>query len=101
MDSERAARRAGWRLMYEATRPQRWWVVSGVAAGFVWTVAKVTVPLLAAAAIDQGMSKGDSSTTIMFVSLMVAVGVVQAVCTGWRRYSAFRIALRTTLANAQ
>jgi ATP-binding cassette, subfamily B, bacterial len=95
VDSERAARRAGWRLMYEATRPQRWWVVSGVAAGFLWTVAKVTVPLLAAAAIDQGMSKGDSATTITFVAAMIAVGVVQAVCTGWRRYSAFRIALRT------
>ena len=31
----------------------------------------------------------------MYARLMVAVGVVQAVCTGLRRYAAFRIALRT------
>ncbi|MGZ8762328.1 MAG: ABC transporter ATP-binding protein [Acidimicrobiia bacterium] len=94
MDSERAARRAGWRLMYEAIRPQRPWVISGVAAGFLWTAAKVAVPLLAAAAINQGMVKGDTGATVRFVLLMLAVGVVQAVCTGLRRYSAFRIALR-------
>jgi ATP-binding cassette subfamily B protein len=80
--------------MFEATRPQRWWVVSGVVAGFLWTAAKVTVPLLAAAAINEGMIEGDTGTTLTFVALMLAVGVVQAVCTGWRRYSAFRIALR-------
>ncbi|MGZ8752337.1 MAG: ABC transporter ATP-binding protein [Acidimicrobiia bacterium] len=94
MDSDRAARRAGWRLMYEAIRPQRPWVISGVAAGFLWTAAKVAVPLLAAAAINQGMVKGDTGATVRFVLLMLAVGVVQAVCTGLRRYSAFRIALR-------
>lgn len=80
--------------MYEAIRPQRPWVISGVAAGFLWTAAKVAVPLLAAAAINQGMVKGDTGATVRFVLLMLAVGVVQAVCTGLRRYSAFRIALR-------
>jgi len=80
--------------MYGAIRPQRPWVISGVAAGFMWTAAKVAVPLLAAAAINQGMVKGDSGATVTFVLLMLAVGVVQAICTGLRRYSAFRIALR-------
>lgn len=80
--------------MYGAIRPQRPWVVSGVAAGFMWTAAKVAIPLLAAAAINQGMVKGDSGATVTFVLLMLAVGVVQAICTGLRRYSAFRIALR-------
>ncbi|HZJ26021.1 MAG TPA: ABC transporter ATP-binding protein [Acidimicrobiia bacterium] len=94
MDSERTARRAGWALMFGATRTQWWWVVSGIAAGFLWTTAKITVPLLAAAAINEGMIAGETGTTIRFVGLMIAVGVVQAFCTGWRRYSAFRIALR-------
>ena len=80
--------------MYEAIRPQRSWVFSGVAAGFLWTAAKVAVPLLAAAAINQGMVKGDTGATVRFVLIMLAVGVVQAICTGLRRYSAFRIALR-------
>lgn len=94
MDSERAARRAGWGLMFEATSPQRWWVAGGIAAGFLWTAAKVTVPLLAAAAINLGMEKGRNDVTLRFVGLMLVVGVVQALCTGCRRYSAFRIALR-------
>jgi ATP-binding cassette subfamily B protein len=80
--------------MYGAIRPQRPWVISGVAAGFLWTTAKVAVPLLAAAAINQGMVRGDTGATVTFVLIMLAVGVVQAVCTGLRRYSAFRIALR-------
>jgi ATP-binding cassette, subfamily B, bacterial len=93
--SEKDARQAGWRLMLEAVRPQRGWVVSGVLAGVVWTAAKVTVPLLAAAAIDEGILKGDTGLTLTLVLVMGAVGVVQAVCTGARRYCAFRIALRT------
>ena len=51
-------------------------------AGFLWTAAKLTVPLLAAAAIDDGMRKGDAAATVRFVLIMLAVGVVQAVCTG-------------------
>ncbi len=94
-DSERAARRAGWRLMGSAIRPQRWWVVGGVAAGIVWTVAKLAVPLLAAAAIDDGMRQGDGGKVLTITLVMIGVGVVQAVCTGLRRYTAFRIALRT------
>ena len=94
-DADRALRRAGWRLILQTIRPQRAWVVSGVAAGIVWTAAKLTVPLIAAAAIDDGMRAGDQSKVIRLTILMVLVGVVQALSTGFRRYSAFRIALRT------
>ena len=93
--AEKEARRAGWRLMGSAIRPQKWWVAGGIGAGVVWTLAKLTVPLLAAAAIDGGMRKGDSSRVITLTIAMVLVGVVQAIATGLRRYSAFRIALRT------
>ncbi len=75
-------------------RPQKWWIVQGVLAGVVWTAARITIPLLAAAAIDQGILEGDQGVVVRFAVLMVIVGVVQAVCTGLRRYSAFRIALR-------
>ena len=81
--------------MGSAIRPQRWWVAGGIGAGVIWTVAKLTVPLLAAAAIDQGIRKGDTGTVVTLTLVMVAVGVVQAVATGLRRYAAFRIALRT------
>ncbi|MGZ4802779.1 MAG: ABC transporter transmembrane domain-containing protein, partial [Acidimicrobiia bacterium] len=93
--AEKEARRAGWRLMGSAIRPQRWWVAGGIGAGLVWTLAKLTVPLLAAAAIDDGMRQGDSGQVVALTIAMVLVGVVQAVATGLRRYAAFRIALRT------
>jgi ATP-binding cassette subfamily B protein len=94
-DADRTLRRAGWRLILHTIRPQRAWVVSGVAAGIVWTAAKLVVPLIAAAAIDDGMRVGDQGKVIRLTVLMVLVGVVQALATGFRRYSAFRIALRT------
>ncbi len=94
-DSDKARRRDGWRLMGSAIRPQRSWVIGGVLAGIMWTAAKLTIPLLAAAAIDDGMRAGDQGKVIRLTMIMVAVGIVQAVCTGLRRYAAFRIALRT------
>ncbi len=81
--------------MRSAVAPQRAWVVGGVAAGVVWTAAKLTIPLLAAAAIDDGMRAGDQGKVIRLTVFMVLIGIVQALCTGMRRYAAFRIALRT------
>ena len=95
IDPERDARRAGWRLMREAVQPQRSWLVLGIAAGVFWTAAKVTVPLLAAAAIDHGILPANGALILQFSLLIVGVGVVQAISTALRRYSAFRIALRT------
>jgi ATP-binding cassette subfamily B protein len=81
--------------MATAVRPHRRWVIAGIGAGLGWTAAKLTVPLLAAAAIDDGMRAGDGGKVALLTVLMVLVGVVQAVCTGLRRYLAFRTSLRT------
>ena len=81
--------------MRSSIATQRSWVVGGVAAGVIWTAAKLTIPLLAAAAIDDGMRHGDQGKVIRLTLVMVAVGIVQAICTGLRRFAAFRIALRT------
>jgi ATP-binding cassette subfamily B protein len=94
LDRERELRRAGWRLIRGALRSQVRWVVSGVAAGLLWTGAKVCVPLLAAAAIDQGIIPGDTEAIVVFSVLIVLVGAVQAFGTGARRYAAFRISYR-------
>ena len=45
--------------MRSSVGTQRGWIVGGVAAGVIWTGAKLTIPLLAAAAIDDGMRSGD------------------------------------------
>jgi ATP-binding cassette subfamily B protein len=94
LDRERELRRAGWRLIRGALRSQRRWVASGVLAGVLWTGAKITIPLLAAAAIDQGILPGDSGAIVLYAVLIVLVGVLQAIGTGGRRYAAFRISYR-------
>ena len=95
MDHEREARKAGWRLMRGALRSQTRWIVAGVVAGAVWTAAKVAIPLLAANAIDDGILPGDSQVIVMYVVIMLGIGVFQALGSGLRRYTAFRIAYRT------
>jgi ATP-binding cassette subfamily B protein len=95
MDRERELRHEGWRLMRSSIAPQRVWVVVGVLAGLMWTLAKITVPLLAAAAIDDGIIPGDGDKIARYAALIVAVGAFQAVGTGLRRYAAFRISYRT------
>jgi ATP-binding cassette subfamily B protein len=80
--------------MLDALRTQRRWVIGGVAAGVLWTAAKISVPLLAAAAIDQGIIPGDTEAILVYSLLIVVVGAFQAVGTGGRRYAAFRISYR-------
>jgi ATP-binding cassette subfamily B protein len=73
---------------------QRRWVAAGTVAGLIWTVAKIVIPLLAAAAIDQGMTKGDTGAIVKFAVLIVVFGALQAFGTGLRRYAAFRLSYR-------
>jgi ATP-binding cassette subfamily B protein len=94
LDREKELRRAGWRLMASAVRPQRGWVIAGVLAGAVWTAAKLAIPYFAAQAIDAGIIPGDSGTITKYAVLILLVGAFQAVGTGLRRYSAFRISYR-------
>jgi ATP-binding cassette, subfamily B, bacterial len=95
VDRERETRRAGWRLLRGALRSQRAWLGLGVLAGTSWTAAKITVPLLAAGAIDNGIIPGDSGAIVAYALVIVGVGVVQGLSSGFRRYCAFRMAYRT------
>jgi ATP-binding cassette, subfamily B, bacterial len=95
VDRERETRRAGWRLLRGALGSQRAWLGLGVLAGMSWTAAKITVPLLAAGAIDNGIIPGDTGAIVMYALVIVAVGVIQGLSSGFRRYCAFRTAYRT------
>ena len=65
-------------------------LTAGVVAGLAWTAAKVAVPALVAVAIDRGISD-DSNTALVRWSLAILVaGVVAGVCSGLRRWFAFR-----------
>jgi ATP-binding cassette, subfamily B, bacterial len=90
----KAARKVGWRLMREAVASHRGLMVLGIVAGLAWAAARVTVPLLAGAAIDHGIARDDTRVTFVLTALIIAVGAVQAVGTGLRRYAAFGLAWR-------
>jgi ATP-binding cassette subfamily B protein len=91
---EKAQRRAGWRLMWSTIRHYRGWVVIGILAGLGWTAARVAIPSLTGLAIDRGILPADGRATLNWTLAILAAGVVQGICTGARRYSAFRLALR-------
>jgi ATP-binding cassette subfamily B protein len=80
--------------MASTVRPQRNWVITGVVAGAVWTVAKIVIPAFAGAAIDNGIIPGDGGVILKYALLILLVGLVQAAGTAMRRYSAFRISYR-------
>jgi ATP-binding cassette, subfamily B, bacterial len=94
VDDARARRKAGWRLMREAVRVHRKMMFVGIFAGLVWAAARVAVPALAGAAVNQGVAKGDWSAARNWMLLILGVGIIQAVCTGIRRYAAFGLAMR-------
>jgi ATP-binding cassette subfamily B protein len=94
VDDARARRKAGWRLMREAVRVHRRMMLAGIFAGLVWAAARVAVPALAGAAVNQGVAKGDWTAARNWMVLILGVGLVQALCTGIRRYAAFGLAMR-------
>jgi ATP-binding cassette subfamily B protein len=87
-------RGGGWRMMRRALRPSRGWIAVGVLTALGWTVAKVTIPLLAQRAVDEGIDPYDRDALLRWTLVIVAVTVVIAVFTAFRRYAAFAISLR-------
>ncbi len=78
--------------MGDVLRPQWFPVLVGVLVGLVWTAAKVSVPLLVRAAIDNGIVTDDSHALRQWAIVIGIVGIVQGAFTGLRRWWAFRVA---------
>ncbi|MDG2262979.1 MAG: ABC transporter ATP-binding protein [Actinomycetota bacterium] len=78
----------GLRLLRQAIGEHRRGIALGMAVSILWTLAKISVPLLIRQGIDDGI-RGDGSL-LLWSLLVVAVGGVSAICTGLRRYVAFR-----------
>jgi ATP-binding cassette subfamily B protein len=95
VEADKELRRDGWRLMRSAVRPHRRMVWVGVLAGLVWTAARVAVPTMVGIAVDRTIVQHhDNGALLRWVIAILAVGVVQAACTGVRRYAAFKLAYR-------
>lgn len=82
--------RDGWTLMARQLRAQKWGLAVGVAAGLLWTVAKVSVPKLVELAINRGIEPQDPEAIARYAWLIAGAGLVAATFTGIRRYTAFR-----------
>jgi ATP-binding cassette subfamily B protein len=81
--------RAGWRLLADALRAQWKGLAVGIGVGLLWSAGKVAVPLLVQQAIDKGIEQ-QSSPLWLWVVLLLGAGALAAVCTGARRWFAFR-----------
>ncbi len=59
--------------------------------GLIWTIGRVSVPLLVSAAIDDAITPGHTSALWGWSLLIATVALVVAVNTGLRRYWAFKV----------
>jgi ATP-binding cassette subfamily B protein len=91
---QRALRRRGWRLLAQVLRRRKGFLGLGVLAAVLWTGARLTIPLLAAAAVDQGIVAHDGDATLKYAILIVVVGLVQAAGFALRRFTAFALGYR-------
>jgi ATP-binding cassette, subfamily B, bacterial len=85
-------RREAWRFLLAEVFRNRSWVYSGVGAGLAWTAARVTIPSLTGAAVDRGIIGSDSGLLTLLALLILGLGAFSAVCGGFRRYAAFKVA---------
>jgi ATP-binding cassette subfamily B protein len=65
-----------------------------VLAGFVWTIAKVALPLMARQGIRHGIELDEPHALRNWTVGIIVVAAVSGVCTGLRRYLAFGVAYR-------
>lgn len=82
--------REGWRLLGQQMARQRWGLAAGVTVGLVWTAGRVSIPSFVQRAVDEGMEAGDGDAVVRWALVIAVVAVVTALCTGMRRYMAFR-----------
>ena len=85
---------AGWRLLRSSWLTERRALIAGALSALVWTVAKISVPVVAGRAVDRGIIHGGHAALVRWCLVLVGLGVIQAFTTGVRRYSAFVVAYR-------
>ncbi|MGA2208545.1 MAG: ABC transporter ATP-binding protein [Acidimicrobiales bacterium] len=83
---------AGWKLLVDSLRRQRRLLAKGFVSALCWTVAKVSVPLVVEAAIDHGIVGHRVSDIVVYAIVIAAIGAVQGVSAGARRYFAMSLA---------
>jgi ATP-binding cassette subfamily B protein len=80
--------------MRDVAAQSKGFIVLGVSSALGWTIAKISVPLLALQAIESGIDPYDRATLLKWSLAVVGVTVFVGAFTAGRRYSAFSISLR-------
>jgi ABC-type multidrug transport system fused ATPase/permease subunit len=78
-DPGRPDTRSPWRLLLWVGRQQKRTLAVGVVLGCIWMLAQALMPFALGRAIDQGLAEGDDSGLALWVGVLLALGVVQAV----------------------
>lgn len=76
----------GWDFVRRATQPQRRRLYGSLAAALVSALAKLSVPLLVAQAVDVGILQHHRLPLGIYAAVIALVGVVQGVAAGCRRW---------------
>src|SRR5688500_8367662 len=90
--------RGGRRLLFGQLRRQWGGLLVGVLLALVWTATKVAIPSLVQRGIDQGVEGGDGDALLRWSLVIAGAGLVGGICSGARRYCAFREARRAETA---
>ena len=77
-----------WKLLASTLRAQRRNLLIGSAVGLLWTLGKISVPMLVSYSIDRGIERGESLW--LWVMLIAIAGVAIGTFTAIRRFYAFR-----------
>ena len=85
-------RRGAWRMMLRSLAGSRFYIVTGVTASLTWAGMKLWMPIIVGNTIDRGLDPFSRATVLRFGALILAVTVVIALASSWRRYAAFGIA---------
>ena len=84
------AQQKGRRLLLAQIRKRWRGIAIGMVVGVVWTAGKIAIPRFVGRAIDRGVVGGDSGSLRTGTILVLAIGLVSAICAGARRFNAFR-----------
>ena len=73
-------------------------MISGIAFSLLWTFTKVAVPTVTKLAVDRGIVNPRPGELLRYTLVVLALGVVSAICAGMRRLSAFTVSYLTETA---
>ncbi|MDQ1373990.1 MAG: ATP-binding cassette, subfamily bacterial, partial [Actinomycetota bacterium] len=81
----------GGRALLLAQLRKQWRALTiGIVLGLGWTGAKIAVPLLVSAAVDNGISKNEHGALLKWSLIVGSMGVIAGLASASRRYLAFR-----------